>query len=216
MWASCWCLPPVTLRGLELFCVCLCVGFTLPTVRCPVTCGPLTADGAMYEWGTLWERAIVSPQRIHLPSPSPSDQKRVVQIACGRKHALALDGELAHVSQRACPEFRMSYPCVVPMLYASLSVGGAETGMVYSWGYGALGRLGHGTTDSFFKPKLIASLAAVTRKGDRVMAIGCGGAHSGCITSVCGRGRSGLERVGPCDSKLTKQWCVVSPARFRA
>ena len=107
VWASCWRLPPLTLRGVELFCVCLCVGFTLPTVRCPVTCGPLTADGAMYEWGTLWERAIVSPQRIHLPSPSPSDQKRVVQIACGRKHALALDGELAHVSQRACPEFRM-------------------------------------------------------------------------------------------------------------
>jgi alpha-tubulin suppressor-like RCC1 family protein len=55
---------------------------------------------------------------------------------------------------------------------------------VFSWGKGALGRLGHGNDETQASPKVVAALVHVTRRGDRVVSVGCGGAHSGCITSA--------------------------------
>ena len=61
----------------------------------------------------------------------------------------------------------------------------SEASQVFSWGYGALGRLGHGDTSNIFTPKVITGLLVISRRGDSIVSVGCGGSHSGCITSEC-------------------------------
>lgn len=51
-------------------------------------------------------------------------------------------------------------------------------GIVYSWGEGDDGKLGHNNRLNFDRPKLIEALSGIG-----VVDIACGSAHSACITS---------------------------------
>ena len=50
-------------------------------------------------------------------------------------------------------------------------------GQVYSWGEGDEGKLGHNSKESCDRPKLIEAF-----KGNHIVSISCGGAHSAAIS----------------------------------
>lgn len=81
---------------------------------------------------------------------------RIVQIASGSNHVLALSGKIRVLS--LCKQ----RPFLIPFFF-SLS----DEGAVYSWGSGKNGRLGHGNGKDIVRPKKIASLQT------RVIAIAC-------------------------------------------
>ena len=52
-------------------------------------------------------------------------------------------------------------------------------GSVYSWGYGASGCLGHGSTNTYITPTCIDSL-----NGSRITYIECGSYHNGAVSTT--------------------------------
>lgn len=77
--------------------------------------------------------------------------------------------------------------------------------VVYSWGEGEEGKLGHGDRLCCDKPKLIEALSGVS-----IVDIACGSAHSACITSsgnlyTWGKGRYGRLGHGDSEDQLKPQ-----------
>ena len=71
----------------------------------------------------------------------------------------------------------------------------AGSGVVYTWGRGANGRLGHGDDEDVLSPRRIASL-------QRVVGIAAGWEHALALTGVWGR------CVCVCDDCFSGGWCV--------
>lgn len=119
---------------------------------------------------------------------------RVVAVEAGFIHSLALDaagsvwawgaggdGRLGHGDENHQAEPKVVSAlagvciCAVSAGYES-SLALSADGDVYSWGRGALGQLGHGTSDSELKPRLIAALKrspvrAITAGNKRALAL---------------------------------------------
>lgn len=121
----------------------------------------------MLQWGTLFRKPIPVPKPVRMPPGTT----RIVQVSCGRKHTLALSGVFPLLLLLA--RWRLTPPPC------------ADTGDVLSWGYGALGRLGHGREASVDNPTSIVALQLLARRGEHVVCVAAGGAHSGVITGVC-------------------------------
>lgn len=134
----------------------------------------------------------------HEPRPNAErieKQWRVVDVAAGEHHSLALDDQgilysfgrhdFGQLGIQGLSERAMNSPHPIPTLHAitSMAVGGNHNlavdkdGIVYSWGYGEMGQLGHGVERDEVIPRQInASL-----KGS-VMQVSAGGQHSIILT----------------------------------
>ena len=159
----------------------------------------LTSDGAVYTWGDSEcgqlghgdENNQHTPKRVEaLASVS------VRALACGYAHTAALtsdgavytwgggnDGQLGHgdTSHQHTPK---RVEALASVSIRALACGEYHTaaltsdGAVYTWGYGAYGRLGHGDTSRQHTPKRVEALASTS-----VRALACGGSHTAALTS---------------------------------
>uniref|UniRef100_A0A182QWD0 HECT-type E3 ubiquitin transferase n=1 Tax=Anopheles farauti TaxID=69004 RepID=A0A182QWD0_9DIPT len=151
-------------------------------------------------------------------------EENVVQLAahCEGRHVLALTatgdvfswgngegGRLGHgdTNGREMPTRIMALAdrqVVGVFCGSSYSAAITATGELYTWGRGTYGRLGHGNSEDKHLPTLVSAL-----KSHRVVhvALGCGDAHSLCVTSA------GLVFAwGDGDfGKLGNGWCAGSP-----
>ena len=116
----------------------------------------------------------------------------VVAASAGEQHSLAItadgalwswgnggNGRLGHGEQQnqLLPkkiEALADQRVVAASAGACHSIARTADGAVWSWGWGAFGRLGHGDTQSQLLPMKIEALA-----GQRVVAVSAGGGHSG-------------------------------------
>lgn len=128
-------------------------------------------------------------------------QFRIIDIACGSSHSLALfqtsdgdvtaswgrgeDGQLGHGDA----EERLRPHAVFSLLKKGITAVycGAEysvavsstTGTIYSWGWGDFGRLGHGDCKDAFVPTSISALS-----GKAVSSLACGDTHTLVVTDA--------------------------------
>ena len=77
----------------------------------------------------------------------------------------------------------MAFPASVKVHVRRVSCGGGQfavvdiEGVVYTWGSGGGGRLGHGSAQSEGAPRVVAALA-----GQRVAMVSCGDEHTAVVT----------------------------------
>ena len=57
----------------------------------------------------------------------------------------------------------------------------SSSGMLFTWGDGFCGKLGHGTVDSHSSPRVVEAL-----KGRNVLQVSCGTWHTACIAEERG------------------------------
>ncbi|XP_015113813.1 E3 ubiquitin-protein ligase HERC2 [Diachasma alloeum] len=162
----------------------------------------VTADGKIYAtgYGAVGRLGIGGTDSVMVPTLLESIQHvfiKKIAVNSGGKHCLALsseghvyswgegdDGKLGHGN-------RMSYdrPKLVEALlgteivdiacggHHSAAVSGA--GLLYTWGKGRYGRLGHGDSDDQTKPKIVAALQDYKAVD---VACGSGDAQTLCVT----------------------------------
>jgi alpha-tubulin suppressor-like RCC1 family protein len=148
----------------------------------------LTNDGKMFSWGSGYKdtkRGTIPPvlglgHSECKPSPeliSSIETIRILSVACGWDHCLALDsegkvlswgsgqnGKLGHGNEE-----NISVPCYIPDIedtpFARISAGCehsaaiSRAGELFAWGHGDGGRLGLGTNVQCFVPTKVAPLA---------------------------------------------------------
>ncbi|EOD32345.1 hypothetical protein EMIHUDRAFT_631926 [Emiliania huxleyi CCMP1516] len=159
----------------------------------------LTADGAVWSWGSgAWGRLGHGDQQ-HQLLPKKIEAfagQRIVAVSAGSDHSLALTadgalwswgygafGRLGHGNEQ-----RQLLPKKIEAFagqrVVAASAGYAHSlaltadGAVWSWGYGTLGRLGHGDNHDQLEPKEVEALA-----GRRAVAVSAGMSHSLAITA---------------------------------
>lgn len=131
----------------------------------------------------------------------PSVHIRIISISCGYAHSLALT-YTKHVyswgsGKYGCLGQKNTNICYTPKLietdissrpfekitsvacgmYFSLAL--SESQSVYSWGFGANGRLGHGDDNSVGNPKIITYFE---NENIKIMTVKCGDTHSAAIS----------------------------------
>ena len=184
-----------------------------------VACGStftvaVTARGVPYQWGTLNGRAFPEPTRVPLGVPL-----RCTQVACGRKHVLALMeggfvmswgvgyfGQLGHGDDLSCDRPRMIHQLdpqrlgdkVVQVacggLHSAVSTAGQS---VLCFGFNRYGQLGQGSTSN-----KISSPRPVNMQGlgaARIRQLACGRHHTSVLTDkghVYSWGASSFGRLG--------------------
>ncbi|KAJ1408124.1 regulator of chromosome condensation 1/beta-lactamase-inhibitor protein II, partial [Ochromonadaceae sp. CCMP2298] len=144
----------------------------------------LTDEGRMYSWGCGYKdsrRGVIPPvlglghnECRMTPEPLTSiDSVKIIDIACGWDHCLALDDKGRVLSWGSGQngklglgnEDNISIPCYIPTLedhtVVTLSAGCEHTavitskGQVFSWGHGEGGRLGQGNNLQSLVPQLV-------------------------------------------------------------
>jgi len=136
--------------------------------------------------------------RLNTPTrlPSPLGGERAVSVSAGRYHSLALTadgsvwswgngayGKLGHGDGQHQWQPRKAEAFAGQRVVAT-SAGGFHSlaltanGTVWSWGWGAYGRLGHGDEQDQLLPKKVEALA-----GRRVIAVSAGICHSFALTA---------------------------------
>ena len=159
----------------------------------------LAADGAVCSWG--WglggklghgdEQSQLLPKKIEAFAG-----RRVVAVSAGEYHSLAiaadgafwswgdgLRGKLGHGDQQSQP-LPKKIEAFAGRRVVAVSAGQYHNmaitadGALWSWGGGAVGRLGHGDTQIQLLPKKIEALA-----GRRVVAVSAGDLHSLALTA---------------------------------
>eukprot|EP00026_Physarum_polycephalum_P000607 Phypoly_transcript_00608.p1 GENE.Phypoly_transcript_00608~~Phypoly_transcript_00608.p1 ORF type:complete len:793 (-),score=73.68 Phypoly_transcript_00608:976-3354(-) len=201
-----------------------------------------TVSGEVYTWGWNWhgqlghgdmhDQQLAQPVRT-LALVRALTGAYVVAVAAGKEHSMALtntgavyswgggrDGQLGIGEEEASPIPRLItkfHSVHITTLCASgdhsLAIG--EGGVVYSWGKGANGRLGHGDEINHSTPAIVKALT-----GLHVTMIACGWSHSLAVcaktsdTSVLytwGKGDSGqLGHGDRLDRLLPTEMCLES------
>ncbi|XP_011304625.1 E3 ubiquitin-protein ligase HERC2 [Fopius arisanus] len=162
----------------------------------------VTADGKIYAtgYGAVGRLGIGGTDSVMVPTLLESIQHVFIKklaVNSGGKHCLALsseghvyswgegdDGKLGHGN-------RMSYdrPKLIEALLGTevvdIACGGhhsaaiSSAGLLYTWGKGRYGRLGHGDSDDQTKPKVVAALQEYKAVD---VACGSGDAQTLCVT----------------------------------
>ena len=190
-----------------------------------VSCGELFSvavsrqEGRVYSWGdaTLGQLgqedtgpAVLQPCSIpHLA------QHRVLDAACGSSHTAVLtdggslytwgkgmNGQLGHGRRKdQCLPQHMQLEGVHLCYVACGSLhtmAVAEDGVVYSWGDGSEGRLGHGDEKHAMRPRAVAGLSSLA-----VASIACGGFHTAVVAHG---GRFDAEDMPRAGLEVPLQW----------
>jgi len=157
----------------------------------------VTDDGELWSFGNNSKGQLglghkedqCVPQRV-----TALEGKRVVGVCCGECHTMALtatgevyswgggnDGQLGHGSDELYGGQNESAPRRVEALQAvaGISAGSEHSaawsaeGAMWTWGFGACGRLGHGNENDQFVPCLVEALA-----GKKVVGVAAGCLHT--------------------------------------
>lgn len=174
-----------------------------------VSAGPMhfaavTRSGHLYSWGAGTSGVLGLGSVQYLPTPTTiPDLNSVRSVSCGESCSAALTeeggvfiwgtgltGQLGlgnqilmqyHPKSLGFPqEVRIRQLCCGPYHSAAVS----EAGGVYTWGDGFGGKLGHGSNNSEFHPRMVEAL-------DGVLGVSCGYWH----TAVWTRGHEGTPQV---------------------
>lgn len=161
----------------------------------------LTETGHVYTWGDARINQRSSSRGDHklhglLPQPIPS-AKKFSAIFAGGYHLLMLatDGTIwamglnNHDQLGTGGDEIASLPKPVKGLPSGLKIkmvaAGqhhsallAEDGRVFTWGRGEYGQLGHGVKENSAQPTQVKFFDALTKAGNPVVQIGCGGHHT--------------------------------------
>ncbi|XP_042192342.1 probable E3 ubiquitin-protein ligase HERC3 isoform X1 [Callorhinchus milii] len=158
----------------------------------------ITEGGNIFSW-TLKENRGVTSKELRLTKPELLKtlcQTRVIQVACGKDHSLALckDGQLIAWGQNAHGQLGLgtkdashtSPQCLKSMAgipIAQIAAGGAHSfalsvsGAVFGWGRNDRGQLGLGDTEDRHKPTYVKPL-----EGKKTIHISCGEEHTAVLT----------------------------------
>jgi len=157
----------------------------------------ITADGSIWSWGLGGRLGHGDGQRQLLPKKIEAfTGQRVVDVSAGLHHSLALtadgavwswgtgySGRLGHGDQQdqLLPkkvEAFAGWRVVAVSAGDSHSLALTADGSVWSWGFGADGRLGHGNQQNQLLPKKIEAFA-----GQRAVGVSAGCGHSIALTA---------------------------------
>ncbi|XP_018392810.1 PREDICTED: RCC1 and BTB domain-containing protein 1-like [Cyphomyrmex costatus] len=171
----------------------------------------LMKDGKIYSWGCnnygqvgngSYDQ-VVTPTLINIPNLNNLDGKRVVDIACGSYHSIALT-ESGEVYAWGINDYRIikkdslvdinmnqtttNTPKLVNITFngekivniscgMTFTLAVTEKGEVYSWGENDVGQLGIGHYEDTTIPTLISSL-----RGTVIVKVACGNQHTLALT----------------------------------
>uniref|UniRef100_A0A4W3IY26 Probable E3 ubiquitin-protein ligase HERC3 n=1 Tax=Callorhinchus milii TaxID=7868 RepID=A0A4W3IY26_CALMI len=175
----------------------------------------ITEGGNIFSW-TLKENRGVTSKELRLTKPELLKtlcQTRVIQVACGKDHSLALckDGQLIAWGQNAHGQLGLgtkdashtSPQCLKSMAgipIAQIAAGGAHSfalsvsGAVFGWGRNDRGQLGLGDTEDRHSPTYVKQL-----EHKKIVYISCGEEHTATLTkdgSVFTFGAGSLGQLG--------------------
>jgi alpha-tubulin suppressor-like RCC1 family protein len=158
----------------------------------------ITADGSMWSWGLVRWGLLGYGEEQRQPLPKKVEAftgQRVVAVSAGFVHSLAItaDGalwswgrggyELGHGDQqnRLLPKKIVAFAgqrvVAAAPGHSHHSLALTADGVVWSWGRGHAGVLGHGDEQDQLLPKKVEALA-----GQRVVAVSAGGDHGIALT----------------------------------
>ena len=184
----------------------------------------ITAEGSAWSWGSGSRGRLGHGENQAQWLPKKVEAfagQRVVAVSAGGEHSLALtadgavwswgyggDGRLGHgdTQIQLLPKKIQGF---AGQRVVAVSAGGYHSlaitadGSVWSWGWRASGRLGHGDTQNQLLPKKIEALA-----GQRVVAVSAGGSHSLALTAdgaVWSWGGGYLGKLGHGDTQGQRQ-----------
>ena len=171
----------------------------------------ITADGAVWSWGYGGFGQLGHGDRQDQLLPKKVEAfagQRVVAVSAGAHHSLAITADgavwswgqggsrLGHgdIQDELLPKKVEAFTgqrVVAVSAAGSHSLALTADGAVWSWGWGAYGKLGHGDAHPQLLPKKIEALA-----GQRVVAVSAGERHSLALTSdgavfTWGKGETG-------------------------
>lgn len=188
----------------------------LPFAVSAVSCGGMSSfallrDGRVFEWGLTSEEEEPREEPAHLPTLD----KHVVEIAAGSFHLLmrTRNGEVLSYGNGMYGQLGLGAfsaadkPRVIETFgrvgVAKIAAGGWHSaavtagGLLYTWGRGEYGRLGHGDD---CKDKVVPQLVDLGEDESNFIAdVALGGSHSCAITCeghVLSWGRNTLGRLG--------------------
>jgi len=189
---------------------------SLPCAVSAVSCGGMSSfallrDGRVFEWGQTSEEEEPREEPAHLPTLD----KHVAEIAAGSFHLLmrTRNGEVLSYGNGMYGQLGLGAfsaadkPRVIETFgrvgVAKIAAGGWHSaavtagGLLYTWGRGEYGRLGHGDD---CKDKVVPQLVDLGEDESNFIAdVALGGSHSCAITCeghVLSWGRNTLGRLG--------------------
>ncbi|KAF0696292.1 Aste57867_12990 [Aphanomyces stellatus] len=165
----------------------------------------LDANGRLFGFGDAAQGQLGLDLTVHTPKPHVWNgvdvdgrlHSKILEVACGAEHTMAItdDGELLAwgendhnqlgFSSRLLPT--LALPKCVPALGQKIaqlacglkhSIALLENGMVFTWGYGKSGALGHGSRENTQVPTQVQSL-----HGTSVFQVACGDMHSAVVSN---------------------------------
>ena len=193
----------------------------------------LTADGAVWSWGNGASGKLGHGDGQNQWQPKKIDAltgQRVIAVSAGTLHSLALTadgavwswgnggpGQLGHgdTQNQLLPKKIEAFAdqrvlAVSAGMSHSLAV--TADGVVWSWGWGYFGRLGHGDLQNQLLPKKVEAFA-----GQRVIAMSAGAYHSLALTAdgaVWSWGGGGLGKLGHLTGPETAGTASHHPSGF--
>ncbi|KAM3570285.1 hypothetical protein VYU27_007655 [Nannochloropsis oceanica] len=208
-----------------------------------VTCGSyhtaaISDSGVLWTWGGGMYGKLGHGNELGHPAPCRVEAligKEVEQIACGSRHTAALlsGGEVYCWGDRengVCGIGEMAEHQYIPRELSALkgikmrqvSACGFHTaaisdgGMLWTWGEGKFGRLGHSNEKNVMTPRCVEAV-----QGMRIKQVACGGFHSACVTEegdvlTFGGGEHGqlghgdkTNRMSPCVVKALEGKSII-------
>ena len=152
----------------------------------------LTAEGELYSWGCGDDGVLGHGDTRSRPTPTRCARlvaERVVTIACGSRHTLALTSDDAPQPTTAQPDGGGAVRRGEEGADGGGGGGGGGIGgggggggarqslRLFSWGWGVYAQLGHGDLLSRFAPCVVQAVEETLRSSERVM-VACGYRHS--------------------------------------
>jgi len=204
------------------------IGALSGTFVIQVTCGDrftaaLTREGQLFSWGAndYGQLGVGDDEERDQPTSVEWMQNVVVKaIAAGGEFMAAIigndqvyswgrgaEGQLGVgyevYDEPQCsplPVNGISAPVVTIAAGGTHSAAVTKQGEMYTWGNGKYGQLGHGDTESLFKPRLVRELAR-SGEDEHIISVACGAQHTLALTSSraiysWGSGEGGLLGYG--------------------
>lgn len=155
-----------------------------------------TASGAVYGWGLtllLGDAEQLQAQAKQAGAslaPAPKQDDR--QVLTTPLKMAAFNGKNIELVRAG------------PWHFAAVT----SSGVVYTWGLGNNGRLGHGSQDDYFEPTIVTALS-----GKQVVEVACGSFHTVFVTSDGEAYACGDNQGGQCG--VVGEYFVTTPTRLK-